>query len=312
MAVLADVGDTSLLHVVPWTGCHVATASPPCPPWSRASSLDGLEVPAGVCFLETMLWARRAAPLALLMECVDALPVHPYYPIILAFIRWAGFTVHTTMLHNHAVCGPCTRRRWLAVLIRHDVDMPPSQPVGLFQDPSLGRMSSWRGAIHPTPLANCNGIAQGCSLSVLAANVLMAAWALLIRHFPGVEPRVYVDDGYMSVSSPDAIPSLVQAVRASPVHHACALCDHSACASTWTCVALRMLGLLQLLGSGLPSGPSGCCPSPPLPKPPLLLARPCPCLPTLRNSMSSPVGSCPPQPLRSRGSAGRSTWLAFP
>ena len=133
VAVLADVGDTSLLHVVPWTGCHVATASPPCPPWSRASSRDGLEVFAGVCFLETMLWAWRAAPLALLMECVDALPVHPHYPIILAFIRWAGFTVHTTMLHNHAVFGPCTRR---PVLIRHDVDLPPSQPVGLFQDPS--------------------------------------------------------------------------------------------------------------------------------------------------------------------------------
>ena len=133
VAVLADVGDTSLLHVIPWTGCHVATASPPCPPWSQASSRDGLEDPAGVCFLETMLWARRAAPLALLMECVDALPVHPHYPIILAFIRWAGFT---TLLHNHAVFGPCTRRRWLAVLLRHDVDLPPSQPVGLFQDPS--------------------------------------------------------------------------------------------------------------------------------------------------------------------------------
>ena len=126
---------TLRFSVVPWTGCHVATASPPCP-WSRASSRDGLEVFAGVCFLETMLWARRAAPLALLMECVDALPVHPHYPIILAFIRWAGFTVHTTMLHNHAVFGPCTRRRWLAVLIRHDVDLPPSRPVGLFQDPS--------------------------------------------------------------------------------------------------------------------------------------------------------------------------------
>ena len=37
-------------------------------------------------------------------------------------------------------------------------------------------------------------------MSVLAANVLMAAWSLLIQHFPGVDPRVYVDDGYMSVT----------------------------------------------------------------------------------------------------------------
>ena len=77
------------------------------------------------------------------------------------------------------------------------------------------RFLSWRGAVHPEPLANHNGIAQGCSMSVLAANVLMTAWSLLIRHFPGVTPRVFVDDGYMTVTTLDAIPSLVQAVRAT-------------------------------------------------------------------------------------------------
>ena len=78
--------------------------------------------------------------------------------------------------------------------------------VSLHLWPRPGAPTTVLFGIHPTPLANCNGIAQGCSLSVLAAiNVLMAAWVLLIlRHFPGVEPRVYV-----------AIPSLVQAVRAT-------------------------------------------------------------------------------------------------
>ena len=77
------------------------------------------------------------------------------------------------------------------------------------------RFLSWRGAVHEEPLGNSNGIAQGCSLSVLAANVLMSAWILLIKHFPGVSPRVYVDDGYLNVVTPEAIDSLVLAVRAT-------------------------------------------------------------------------------------------------
>ena len=60
---------------------------------------------------------------------------------------------------------------------------------------SFQRFLSWRGAVHPHSLANSNGLAQGDSMSVLAVNVLMSAWILLIRHLPGVDPRVYIDDG---------------------------------------------------------------------------------------------------------------------
>ena len=66
--ILSDVADLGLLHVVPWVGTHVATASPPCPPWSRAGEQDGLGDPHDMSFLAALAWARPAAPLALLME----------------------------------------------------------------------------------------------------------------------------------------------------------------------------------------------------------------------------------------------------
>ena len=104
--ILADVADRGLLHCVPWVGTHVATASPPCPPWSRAGEQDGLGDPHGMSFVTALAWARAAAPLALLMECVDGLPEHPHFPIILAVVQWAGYRVHHSLVHDHlwAMC----------------------------------------------------------------------------------------------------------------------------------------------------------------------------------------------------------------
>ena len=133
--ILADVADRGLLHCVPWAGTHVATASPPCPPWSRAGEQDGLGDPHGMSFVTALAWARAAAPLALLMECVDGLPEHPHFPIILALVQWAGYRVHHSLVHDHATFGPCARRRWLATLLRYDVEVLAPVPTATFGDP---------------------------------------------------------------------------------------------------------------------------------------------------------------------------------
>ena len=104
--ILSDVADRGLLHVVPWVGTHVATASAPCPPWFRAGEQDGLADPHGMSFVAALAWARAAAPLALLMECVDGLPDHPHFPVILATIQWAGYRVHHALVHDQAALLP--------------------------------------------------------------------------------------------------------------------------------------------------------------------------------------------------------------
>ena len=136
LAILADVSDIGLLHAVPWTGSHVATASPPCPPWSRAGEQDGLADSHGLTFIAALAWARAVAPLALLLECVDGLPSHPHYPVVAAAIQWAGYRIHYSMVHDHAQFGPCARRRWLAVLLRYDLEVPVHPGPLQFRDPA--------------------------------------------------------------------------------------------------------------------------------------------------------------------------------
>ena len=47
------------------------------------------------------------------------------------------------------------------------------------------------------PLASSNGVAQGDSASVLAVNLLMSAWAVVMKIFPNIEAFVFIDDGYL-------------------------------------------------------------------------------------------------------------------
>ena len=75
-AVLADVGGTSLLHVVlDWLprGHGLSSVSP------LVSCLlpDGLEVPVGVCFLETMLQLGTVDGVCGCSPCPPSLPHHP-------------------------------------------------------------------------------------------------------------------------------------------------------------------------------------------------------------------------------------------
>jgi len=51
--------------------------------------------------------------------------------------------------------------------------------------------------IDREPLASSNGVAQGDSASVLAINLLMSAWAVVMKIFPNIEAFVFIDDGYL-------------------------------------------------------------------------------------------------------------------
>lgn len=51
--------------------------------------------------------------------------------------------------------------------------------------------------IGQEPLANCNGIAQGDTASVLAINILMTSWVKVVQKFTRVSHWVYIDDAYL-------------------------------------------------------------------------------------------------------------------
>lgn len=64
---------------------------------------------------------------------------------------------------------------------------------------SLKRHLSYRGWISSTATTAANGVAQGCSLSLIAINVHMAVWARFMALIPHVSARVFIDDAYLWV-----------------------------------------------------------------------------------------------------------------
>ena len=63
----------------------------------------------------------------------------------------------------------------------------------------LHKHLSYRGWISKQSVTNANGVAQGCSFSLLAINAYMHIWATFIEHIPHVVSRVFIDDAYLWV-----------------------------------------------------------------------------------------------------------------
>ena len=64
----------------------------------------------------------------------------------------------------------------------------------------LAKHLSYRGWVSAKAVTCANGVAQGCSFSLLAINVFMAVWVKFIHTIPHVVARVFIDDAYLWVS----------------------------------------------------------------------------------------------------------------
>lgn len=64
----------------------------------------------------------------------------------------------------------------------------------------LKKHLSYRNWIAKSPVTNANGVAQGCSLSLIAINGDMHVWACFIDRSPSIICRVFTDDAYMWVA----------------------------------------------------------------------------------------------------------------
>ena len=76
------------------------------------------------------------------------------------------------------------------------------------------RFVCWHSCIADRPLKNSNGIAQGDTASVLAINILMSAWAMMVSAFQNVRSAVFVDDAYL-VANAEHVADLCQALQAT-------------------------------------------------------------------------------------------------
>ena len=56
---------------------------------------------------------------------------------------------------------------------------------------------AFRSWTSPVPVTHANGVAQGCSFSILAMNAYNKVWYHLIENLPGIAVRAYIDDAYL-------------------------------------------------------------------------------------------------------------------
>ena len=64
----------------------------------------------------------------------------------------------------------------------------------------LHRHVSYKGWFSPHAATAPNGMAQGCSLSLLAINLYMRVWVLMIERLPSITAHAFVDDSYLWTS----------------------------------------------------------------------------------------------------------------
>ena len=61
----------------------------------------------------------------------------------------------------------------------------------------LKRYLSYKGWFSKTPTTAANGMAQGCSLSLIAINLYMRVWLCFVERLPQVSAHAFVDDSYI-------------------------------------------------------------------------------------------------------------------
>ena len=62
---------------------------------------------------------------------------------------------------------------------------------------SLRRFLSYKGWCSPIHTTAANGVAQGCSFSLIAINIHMKVWILLLKYIPEISAHAFIDDAYL-------------------------------------------------------------------------------------------------------------------
>ena len=120
------------------------TVSFPCQPFSRGGNGAGVQTKEGQSIFHVLAAARVMQPIAVLLENVDTFPTHIHAPLVLRFCIWAGYRLVWSNVSDMADMAPHHRARWLAVLIRQDLNQSPHSIVAKL--PCLQQVS-WK---HPS------------------------------------------------------------------------------------------------------------------------------------------------------------------
>lgn len=118
-----DVQNPEWIKTVPWGNKIAACISAPCPPWSRASSKDGLHHPDGRLLIGSAIAMRFLQPMVAIFENVDTIKDHRHFKCLRDVMLWAGYQLAWESIADLRKVAPIARKRWLAVFVKttHDI-----------------------------------------------------------------------------------------------------------------------------------------------------------------------------------------------
>ena len=97
---------------------EIATASPPCPAFSAASTSAGLEKAEGQVIIDTILKILLLQPKILVLEEVASLRTHAHFPLVLELLNWGNFQVAWQEVLNLEDWLPQSRPRLILIAFR--------------------------------------------------------------------------------------------------------------------------------------------------------------------------------------------------
>ena len=130
----------------------LVTMSFPCQPFSTGGKKQGIDQTDGKAIIHAAEKIRCLQPIAVALENVAGFPKHSHADIVIRFFKWAGYRIHWQQTQELGTISAGQRKRWLAVLIRHDIN--PSCSVGLlslaqFDKPSWNDQM-YEFSLHPS------------------------------------------------------------------------------------------------------------------------------------------------------------------
>lgn len=106
------------------------TASPPCQPWSLGGTSAGIQCDNGFAFIQCLHSIKMVRPIFAALECADAIEQHPHYGTLKSLLAMIGYTLSWSNVFIYDKLTPMRRSRWLAVLVRSDVNVSPPTYCG--------------------------------------------------------------------------------------------------------------------------------------------------------------------------------------
>lgn len=116
--ICADIGDATWYPLIAEWGVDALLLSPPCQPWSGASTSPGLDRLDGKLTAFGLLLSRWFRPHYIALEQVVGFQSHPHKPIVLRILKWLGYRVLFEKVVDLSDQSPTHRQRFLLVAIR--------------------------------------------------------------------------------------------------------------------------------------------------------------------------------------------------